>query len=72
MNALPSTGGGDHATTKLIKWQIEGVDPGFDHSAPLDAGGIIVEYMIAMPKQVSGLFDGLPPKAKEAIAKRDQ
>lgn len=32
-------GGGDHATTKLIKWQIEGVDPGFDHSAPLDASG---------------------------------
>ena len=32
-------GGGAHATTRLIKWQIEGVDPGFDHSAPLDASG---------------------------------
>ncbi len=32
-------GGGDHATTKLIKWQVVGVDPGFDQSAPLDASG---------------------------------
>ena len=32
-------GGGAHATTKLIKWQIVGVDPGFDHSAPLDPSG---------------------------------
>ncbi|MEQ1933106.1 MAG: hypothetical protein ABL962_04410 [Fimbriimonadaceae bacterium] len=32
-------GGGDHATTKLVKWQVVGVDPGFDHSAPLDASG---------------------------------
>jgi len=32
-------GGGAHATTKLIKWQIVGVDPGFTHSAPLDASG---------------------------------
>jgi hypothetical protein len=33
------SGGGAHATTKLIKWQVVGVDPGFDHSAPLDASG---------------------------------
>ena len=32
-------GGGDHATTKLIKWQVAGVDAGFGHSAPLDASG---------------------------------
>lgn len=32
-------GGGDHATTKLVKWQVVGVDAGFDHSAPLDASG---------------------------------
>lgn len=32
-------GGGDHATTKLVKWQIVGIDPGFDHSAPLDPSG---------------------------------
>lgn len=35
-------GGGAHATTKLIKWQLVGVDPGFDHSAPLDASGNIL------------------------------
>ena len=32
-------GGGDHATTKLVKWQVVGVDAGFDHSAPWDASG---------------------------------
>lgn len=32
---------------------------------------IIVEYMIAMPKKVSGLYATLPPKAVEAIKKRD-
>jgi hypothetical protein len=32
-------GGGAHATTKLVKWQINGVDPGFDQSAPLDPSG---------------------------------
>ena len=32
-------GGGAHATTKLVKWQIDGVDPGFDQSAPLDPSG---------------------------------
>lgn len=37
VNYLP--GGGAHATTKLVKWQVVGVDPGFDHSAPLDASG---------------------------------
>lgn len=32
-------GGGAHATTKLVKWQIEGQDTGFPHSTPLDASG---------------------------------
>jgi len=32
-------GGGAHATTKLIKWQVIGVDADFAHSAPLDASG---------------------------------
>jgi hypothetical protein len=32
---------------------------------------IIVEYMIAMPKRVSGLYTSLPPKAIDAIKKRD-
>lgn len=33
---------------------------------------IVVEYMIAMPKRVSGIFSGLPAAAKDAINKRDQ
>ena len=32
-------GGGDHATTKLVKWQVVGVDTEFTHSAPWDASG---------------------------------
>lgn len=32
-------GGGDHATTLLVKYQIVGVDADFTHSAPLDASG---------------------------------
>lgn len=32
-------GGGDHATSKLVKWQVVGADSGFDHSAPLDPSG---------------------------------
>ena len=32
-------GGGAHATSKLIKWQVVGVDADFVHSAPLDASG---------------------------------
>lgn len=32
-------GGGAHATTKLIKWQVVGTDPTFTNSAPLDASG---------------------------------
>jgi len=32
---------------------------------------IIVEYMIAMPKKVSGLYSSLPAKALDAIKKRD-
>jgi hypothetical protein len=33
---------------------------------------IISEYMIAMPKKVSGLYSSLPAKALDAIRKRDQ
>jgi hypothetical protein len=33
---------------------------------------LIIEYMITQPKEVSGLFEVLPPGAKEAIDKRDQ
>jgi|ERR1039458_1149760 hypothetical protein len=33
---------------------------------------IIVEYMIAMPKKVSGLYSALPAKAIDAIKKRDR
>lgn len=32
-------GGGAHATTLLVKWQVVGVDAGFAHSMPLDASG---------------------------------
>ena len=32
-------GGGAHATTKLIKWQVVGVDADFSNSASLDASG---------------------------------
>lgn len=32
-------GGGDHATTKVVKWKVEGVDADFTHSVPLDASG---------------------------------
>ena len=32
-------GGGAHATTRLVRWQVDGVDPGFDLSAPLDPSG---------------------------------
>jgi hypothetical protein len=33
---------------------------------------IICEYMIALPKKVSGLYSSLPPKNIEAIKKRDK
>ena len=36
-----------------------------------DLLNIIVEYMIALPKRVSGLYSGLPSNAKESIKKRD-
>ena len=36
-----------------------------------DLVNIIVEYMIAMPKKVSGLYSSLPGAAKESIKKRD-
>lgn len=32
---------------------------------------VIVDYMIAMPKKVSGIYDSLPAKTLEAIQKRD-
>ena len=32
-------GGGAHATTKLVKYQVVGVDTVFAHSVPLDASG---------------------------------
>jgi hypothetical protein len=32
-------GGGDHATTKVVKWKVQGVDADFTHSVPLDASG---------------------------------
>lgn len=32
-------GGGDHATTRLVKWKVEGVDPDFIHETPLDPSG---------------------------------
>lgn len=32
-------GGGDHATTSLVKYMVEGVDADFTHSAPLDPSG---------------------------------
>ena len=32
-------GGGDHATSKSVKYKIEGVDPDFSHVVPLDPSG---------------------------------
>ena len=32
-------GGGDHATTKKVKWQVVGTDAGFTNEALLDASG---------------------------------
>jgi len=32
-------GGGAHATTKVVRWQVMGQDAGFPHSAPLEPGG---------------------------------
>ena len=32
-------GGGDHATTSLVKYLVEGVDADFTHNAPLDPSG---------------------------------
>ncbi len=37
-----------------------------------DLLNVIVEYMIALPKKVSGIYTGLPAKALEAIKKRDK
>lgn len=35
-------GGGEHATTRLIKWMVVGVDTGFTHSEPLEATGNVI------------------------------
>lgn len=32
-------GGGAHATTRMVKWQVVGVDAGFDHEVLLDPSG---------------------------------
>lgn len=32
-------GGGQHATTKKVKWKVDGVDTDFVNEAPLDASG---------------------------------
>lgn len=50
--------------------QIDTDDPAVV-STLFDLVNIIVEYMIAMPKKVSGLFSSLPQSSKEAIEKRD-
>ena len=34
-----AAGGGRHATRRLIRWQVEGVDPDLDLEAPLETGG---------------------------------
>lgn len=34
-----AAGGGDHSTTKLVKWNVVGVDPVFDLNAPLNPSG---------------------------------
>ncbi len=40
-------GGGKHATTLLLLWQVDGVDPGFDHSTPvLFAGQTVGPYVV--------------------------
>ena len=33
---------------------------------------VIIEYMIALPKQVSSLYDTLPESKRDGITKRDQ
>lgn len=41
LQALTSyvAGGGAHATTKTVKWKVDGVDAEFTHAVPLDASG---------------------------------
>jgi hypothetical protein len=57
----------------------EAVHPGqIDTDDPAVVGSlfelvnVIVEYMIAMPKKVSGLYSTLPQHAREAIDRRDK
>ncbi|MBL9133673.1 MAG: hypothetical protein JNG86_20860 [Verrucomicrobiaceae bacterium] len=35
-------GGGEHATTRLLKYMVVGVDAGFTHSVPLEAAGTVI------------------------------
>jgi hypothetical protein len=50
--------------------QIDTDDPAVVSSL-FDLTNIIVEYMIAMPKRVSGLYSGLPTAAIDGINRRD-
>ncbi len=50
--------------------QIDTDDPNVVGSL-FELTNIVVEYMIAMPNRVSGLFGTLPPSARNAITKRD-
>jgi hypothetical protein len=46
-------GGGAHATTKLLKWMVVGVDADFTHSTPLtDAGDAIGPFTVAQVVKV--------------------
>ncbi len=46
-------GGGAHATTKLLKWMVVGVDSDFTHSVPLtDAGDAIGPFTVAQVVKV--------------------
>ncbi|QDV24375.1 hypothetical protein Q31a_26920 [Aureliella helgolandensis] len=51
--------------------QIDTDDPNVVDSL-FELTNLIVEYMIAMPKRVSGLYTKLPEKARDAITRRDQ
>jgi hypothetical protein len=47
------SGGGDHATTKQVEYQVEGDDADFGHVAPLDArGNALGSFTVAQVVQV--------------------
>ncbi|MFN3161246.1 MAG: DUF4145 domain-containing protein [Rubinisphaera brasiliensis] len=50
--------------------QIDADDPAVVESL-FGLVNVIVEYMIAMPKRVSGLYSSLPANAVDAITRRD-